>query len=507
MIIQFDQLTNVPMKNIYGPKSQHVSHLCFHSKRAKESSVFFSMKGKEKDGHHYIEEAIERGAVAVFGSNPDNIIPFAEKYPACTFLLVDDVRRAMACFSKFYYQNSDEKIRTIGVTGTNGKTTVAAYVKSLLTLLGLPTGSIGTTGIESSRKKLVYKKSTPTTPESLDLHHIFNDFYKLEDGAAVMEVSSIAIDQQRVDGIRFDTAIHTNISEEHLEYHGTFEHYLECKLKLFDQAETAVINLDDSVMGEELNRTFKGSKVTYSLSPDSPADIKAGNIETTASGTAFDLYVGGAVLKVTVPVFGDYNVANILSAIGTAMLQGYKIEEIVSALPEVKGPEGRFEIIEGPDRQRVILDYAHTPVALAKLVKEVKKLEYDRLIVMIAGIGIRDFNKMPKMAETIEGKADEIVVTVDHPGYNEPVEIIDQVMTGFDTPEAPNIHTTLTRKEGILQSLKLGGPTDIILLTSGCINGAQLVKGEEVPHSDREIIENFFRLTSYKDSSGQSCVS
>ncbi|WP_371933397.1 glutamate ligase domain-containing protein [Halobacillus litoralis] len=161
-------------------------------------------------------------------------------------------------------------------------------------------------------------------------------------------------------------------------------------------------------------------------------------------------------------------------------------------LPNLEGPEGRFQVIETPMNQKVILDYAHTPVALNRLLEEVKKLDHRRLIVMIAGIGIRDFNKMPKMAKAIEGKADEVIVTVDHPGYHDPQSVVDQVMTGFTNPIASNIHPTLTREAGVRKSMQLGEEGDIILLTSGCINNSQIVKGEEIPHSDEKIIESFF---------------
>jgi UDP-N-acetylmuramoyl-L-alanyl-D-glutamate--2,6-diaminopimelate ligase len=403
------------------------------------------------------------------------------------------VRKAMAHFSKFFFGHSDEKIKTIGVTGTNGKTTVAAYVRSLLTLLGLPTGSIGTTGIWSSEKKLTYKKSTPTTPESIDLHRIFHDLLSEGDKAAVAEVSSIGIDQQRVEGILFDVAIHTNLSEEHLEYHKTFEHYKQAKLKLFDNAKHAVINVDDKGMGQDILDSFRAVKMTYSLLSDSDANIKAQNIQFNETGATFDMTLNGETVEVNVPVFGDYNIANVLAAVGTAVLLGCQFEDIIRVLPYLENPEGRFQVIKGPDNQRIILDYAHTPVALSRFIEEVKKLDYNRLIVMIAGIGIRDFDKMPKMAHVIEGKADEIVVTVDHPGYHDPQDVIDQVMTGFSDPEAENIHPALTRAEGVNTSLSLGQPNDLILLTSGCINGAQLVKGEEIPHSDEGIIQKFYQ--------------
>ncbi|WP_226657551.1 UDP-N-acetylmuramoyl-L-alanyl-D-glutamate--2,6-diaminopimelate ligase [Pseudalkalibacillus hwajinpoensis] len=495
MKINFSTLHYTSIYQIYGPDHQRITQLTFHSKNAEPSSVFFAIKGENHDGHLYIEDAIQNGAVAVIAARDDLTQSLANRYPDCTFVLVDDVRKAMASFSKEYYDAADEKLRTVGVTGTNGKTTVAAYVRSLLSLLGLPTGSIGTTGIWSSKKRIPYKKSTPTTPESLDLHRIFNDLVDAGDKGVAMEVSSIALDQKRVDGIDFDVAIHTNISPEHLEYHHTFEHYKACKMKLFDQAKAAVVNVDDE-MGLELKRSLNNRVVTYSLDQHAEADLIATDINNQVNGTAFNLVSHGETYDVFVPVFADYNVANVLSAIGTALFLGYSLPEIICVLPRLESPEGRFQVISGPNRETVILDYAHTPVALSRLVDEVRKLEHRKLIVMIAGIGIRDFEKMPKMAKAIEGRADEVIVTVDHPGYHEPSVIVDKVMTGFSNPNAPNIHRTYTRREGVLKSLQLGSEHDIILLTSGCINGAQMVKGKEIPHSDEDLIEMHYHLSS-----------
>ncbi|AZB43542.1 UDP-N-acetylmuramoyl-L-alanyl-D-glutamate--2,6-diaminopimelate ligase [Bacillus sp. FJAT-42376] len=492
MLIQFDSVNEVPINHLFGPLSQRILHLAYDSRQVKKSSVFFSMKGESADGHQYIEEAILNGAAAVYGSSYLHLKSLSAKYPECTFIVVDHVRETMAKFAKRYFQAADEKLKTVGITGTNGKTTVAAYVRSLLTLLGMPAGSIGTTGFWSSTEKLSSQKSTPTTPESADLQYMFQELYHLGDEAVAMEVSSIALDQHRVDQMVFDVAIHTNLSEEHLEYHKTFARYKECKMRLFKQAIHAVINADDEEMGKELSDSFSGKQLTYSLSDDKAADLKGSKLIFSKDGTAFDLTYGGLTYAIKAPIYGDYNVSNVLAAVGACLLLGFEMEQIIGVLPKMESPEGRFQIINGMDGQKVILDYAHTPVALTRLLQEVKKLPHNRLIVMIAGIGIRDFAKMPKMAKVIEHKADEIVVTVDHPGHHDPQAIVDQVMKGFRYPEAAGIHPTLTRKEGVLKSLSLGQSNDIILLTSGCINGAQMVKGKAVPHSDEAIIEEYY---------------
>lgn len=491
MIIRRDHLKQLNILEWYGPEEAMVSSLAFHSQQVKENTAFFCIRGENFDGHAYIGDALNSGASMIIGSAPLLLKQWQGKAPSVIFVVLEEVRSAMAVAAKVFYNHADQELKTIGVTGTNGKTTVAAYVRSLLTLLGMRTGSIGTTGIWTSRGKLEYKKSTPTTPESIDLHRIFRDLRNEADEAAVMEVSSIALDQCRVEGIVFDVAIHTNFSEEHLEYHHTLEHYKACKLRLFRQADHTVVNVDDEGMSKDLLEMDGKHRLTYSIT-GAEADIRASELERMQEGSRFRLSFQEMSETVTVPVYGSYNVANVLSAIAAAIHLGYEFPAILRVLPLLEGPEGRFQVIPIEDGPTIILDYAHTPVALDRLLEEVKNLEHRRLIVMIAGIGIRDFSKMPKMAATIDGRADEIVVTVDHPGYHDPAAIVDQVMTGFSNPEAVHIHRTNTREAGVRKSLSLAESGDIVLLTSGCINNAQIVRGEEIPHSDEAIIEEFY---------------
>ncbi|MBM7579584.1 UDP-N-acetylmuramoyl-L-alanyl-D-glutamate--2,6-diaminopimelate ligase [Jeotgalibacillus terrae] len=489
MFIYLNQLSFITA--YYNTPMKQVSHMTYDSRQAGDHCVFFCLKGENSDGHNHMHEAIENGAVMIIGTDQKLIEKVSAQYPDRAFGVVKDGREAFAEFAILFYEQADRNIKTIGVTGTNGKTTVAAFVKSLLTQCGLKTGSIGTNGIFASQEEIIYKKSTPTTPEASDLHAIFRDLSARQDDAVVMEVSSIAIDQKRVHGIQFDTAIHTNISAEHLEYHKTFANYKEAKMKLFDQAYTAVVNIDDE-MGRELSERFKGDLITYSLDRHSGADLIADNCHVSESGTMFELLVNGQSYLVNSSVYGNYNVHNLLSAIGTALHHGFDIDLIIPLLKNIENPKGRFQVIEEYGSRKIIIDYAHTPVALNSLLAEAKKLPHQKMIAMIAGIGIRDFNKMPRMAETAEGQADEIVVTVDHPGHHDPGKVVDQVMTGFKNPYDPSITTSLTRKEGVLKALAQSNEGDLILLTSGCINGAQIIKGEYIPHSDEEIIKDYF---------------
>lgn len=493
MIIQFDHIPELSITQQFGPESQNISSIVYNSNDVKDHAAFFCVAGENTDGHLYIPQAIEKGASAIIGSDTALLAEYANQHSGISFVSVEDVRRALAYASIYFFKRAQDRLVKVGVTGTNGKTTTATYVYNLFNLLGMRCGFIGTTGVFNSAGKFPYKKSTPTTPISSDIHQIFSRLLNNGEEAVSMEVSSIALDQQRVEGIEFDVAIHTNISEEHLEYHKTFEHYLNSKLRLFSQARSAVVNLDDKGMSKEILAVLNYPALTYSCSAESGADLIWSNLYSSGSGMKFDLRYEDQVFRVEVPLFGEYNAGNLTAAIAAALLSGASMEQILRVLPHMPQVEGRFQMIPGPEGRKIILDYAHTPVALDLVMREVGKLPHNRLIALIAGIGIRDFAKMPKMARAAEGKADVIVVTVDHPDFHDPNEVVNEVLKGFTIPYKQQVLTAETRTEAVMAALKESGPDDIILLSSGCINGAQKVRGVFVPHSDEEIIEGYFQ--------------
>ncbi|MCP3763626.1 UDP-N-acetylmuramoyl-L-alanyl-D-glutamate--2,6-diaminopimelate ligase [Domibacillus sp. A3M-37] len=495
MRIPFDQIPAVSPISLFGPASPMVSGVTYNSQMVKPQFAFFAIIGENTDGHAYIEQAIESGAAAIVGTDEDVLRSFYGHFPSVTFVLVEDSREAMARVANYFYGNAQDRLIKVGVTGTNGKTTVATYVQNLFNLLHIPCGMLGTTGIWKANEKMDFDKSTPTTPMSVDIHHIFHELHRTHHEAATMEVSSIALDQKRVAGIQFDIAIHTNFSEEHLEYHKTMEHYKQSKLLLFQQAAVSIVNLDDAGMAEDILKSASQRVITYSRNFTSDADLTWTDCHHYEQGMLFTIYYGGKKYTVSVPLYGEYNAGNVTAAIASALSLGIDMEEIVSVLPNMKQAEGRFQVIHAPDNRKIVIDYAHTPVALDQILTEVRHIPHNRLIAMIAGIGIRHFGKMPKMARAAEGKADALVVTVDHPGYHDPNDVIRHVLSGFNEPKEL-IMTAETRKEGVIKALEESGSNDIVLLTSGCINGCQIVKGHYIPHSDEEIIREFFRISN-----------
>ena len=492
MDIQWTQLPKIKTLQVYGPTSQSTDGIVYDSRDVQHQFAFFCIIGEETDGHLYIDEAIQNGATTIVGSDKATIEKYVPLHANISFVLVRDSREALAFTAIEFYHHASDKLFKVGVTGTNGKTTVATFVRNLFNLLGLPCGMLGTNGIFTSKEALHIKKSTPTTPISSDVQAIFSELIKRGDVAAAMEVSSIALDQYRVGGFEFDVAIHTNISEEHMEYHKTFDHYKMCKLRLFTQAKASVVNLDDAGMSKDIIRVVQGSVITYSNNINSDADLIWTNIQHLADGMSFELLYKGQSHQIRIPIYGEYNVGNLVSAIGAALLARIPLDKILLALPMMEQVDGRFQVIHGPDDRIIVLDYAHTPVALEAIMKAVKKLPHKRLITLITGIGIRDFAKMPKMAKTAEGKSDVIVVSVDHPGDNNPWQVVDAVLKGFRLPYLQEVLTAPSRHEAVNKALKASNPGDIVLLTSGCINGAQIVRGEYIPHSDEDIIHDFF---------------
>lgn len=474
-----------------GPQSQQIIAIAYDSRRVENHSIFFCMVGEHADGHRFIEDAIQKGACAVVGSDASALKEASDRHPTISFIFASETRRALACFSAHYYNRADQKLKTAAVTGTNGKTTVTSYIRSLLNHLGMPTGQIGTAGIWDDQSPLPFKQTTPTTPEAPDLQAIFQHLQHSHVKAVAMEATSIAIEQNRLAEMIFDVGIYTNLSPEHLEFHPTMDHYREAKLKLFNQVRQAVVNIDDDELSQTILTRFNGPVLTYGM--DRPADISAKAIQADDQGTRFILTVSQESHPVRAPIFGRYNMANLLAAIGTCLLFGHSLHDIISVLPKVEGPEGRFQKVETYPSHQIVLDYAHTPEALINVLEAARQLTYKRLILLITGIGLRDPQKRPKMAKAAEGHADEIVVSVDHPGYFDRDVIADDVRRGFTNPFSQHIHKTIYREDGIHHALSLAEEGDLVLITGLGFGGYQVICGENVPYDELAVIHSYFQ--------------
>ncbi|MGA9290538.1 MAG: Mur ligase family protein, partial [Anaerobacillus sp.] len=274
---------------LWGPSNQVISSVVYDSREIEEADAFVCISGEKQDGHRFIDQAIRDGAKTIIGTDHKKLKSYAKDFPEVSFVGVSDSNLALAQLSSVVYGNPSESLLTIGVTGTNGKTTVSTFIYSLLNKLSLRTGCIGTAGIWDDKRKTTFKQTVPTTPEAPDIQRVLNYFRENEMKAAVIESTSIAIEQKRLEAIDFDIAVHTNLTPEHLEFHGTMEAYKEAKLKLFDKSQCAIVNVDDPGMSGDLLERFQGQILTYGLHES--ADIRARNIRSGRDGTAFTLTV------------------------------------------------------------------------------------------------------------------------------------------------------------------------------------------------------------------------
>ncbi|MCA1009190.1 UDP-N-acetylmuramoyl-L-alanyl-D-glutamate--2,6-diaminopimelate ligase [Halobacillus halophilus] len=482
---------NLFQGTIYGPRSQYVSSVVYDSREAEEGDAFVCIAGEKHDGHLFIEQAIQNGANTIIGTKSEKLYMYSTFYKEKSFICVSEARTALAQLASTIYDSPSNSLYTIGVTGTNGKTTVSSFLYSLLNDLRLRTGSLGTAGIWDDEKKTEFKQTVPTTPEAPDIHRVLHYFRKREMTAAIIESTSIALEQKRLATIHFDVAVHTNLTPEHLEFHGTMEAYKQAKMKLFDQSRSAIVNADDSQMAEDLIRGFKGTLITYGI--EEPADISAKEIRTTMEGTSFTLCLFREEYHLHAPIFGTYNVSNFLAAIAVCCKMGYSAEEILSVVSTIQSPEGRFQIVENKAPFQIVLDYAHTPDALFNILNAVQHIPYRNLIVMITGVGLRDPKKRPMMAEVADGVADQIVVSVDQPGHADRQGVVNDVLKGFKDPAGSHIHSVLHREEAIHFAFGLAEPDDLVLLTGIGFGGYQIIGDEKVPYSEIEVIEDYFK--------------
>lgn len=491
MQLRFNEFPDLNIQNIYGKIEQTVTSLVFDSRNATNYAMFFCVEGGELDGHRFIKDAIQHGACVVVGSNVTYLKWMAEQYPLTTFIQVVNPKTTMAKMAAIIYGESYKNLLTVAITGTNGKTTVAAYTRSLLNHANLPTGSIGTAGIWNHTQELNLAHSTHTTPEAPDLHRILDIFHRQDVQAAAIEVTSIAIAQQRIEDMVFDIGVHTNLEPEHLDFHPTFQAYKQAKLKLFQQVKKAVVNIDDTGMSQDILNDFEGLILTYSLQKD--ADVSAYPVHIGDWGTTLALYIQNESYQVDVPIFGDHNISNLLAAICVCLHARLPVCKILGAITCVKGAAGRFQVLDYLTNYKIILDYAHTPYGLQNVVQTTQKLSHRRFILMITGVGLRDPAQRSQMAEIADNQANEIVVSIDHPGFLNRQDIINDVLEGFRYTQAANIHPVLDREKAIKKALSLAGNGDIVLITGLGSGGYQVVEGKNVPYSDIEVMNRHFR--------------
>ncbi|MGE5197085.1 MAG: UDP-N-acetylmuramoyl-L-alanyl-D-glutamate--2,6-diaminopimelate ligase [Deltaproteobacteria bacterium] len=456
-----------------------------NSKKISRESIFVAIKGNRENGHKFIGEAIEKGARLII--TQDSYPEAGHHKEKVSFIEVPDTRMALAKLAGEFYGNPSREIKVIGITGTNGKTTVSYLLEALLQEGGINTAVIGTVNYRFNGRVL---PSINTTPGPVEIQSMLAMMQNDGVGYVAMEVSSHALDQGRTEGINFHSAIFTNLTQDHLDYHGTLENYFFAKSALFKKlppASFAVINNDDS-FSSRLKDETRVEKVTYGLKAG--AEVTAQDIRPEVSHTEFTLCSGRVQERIRTRLIGEHNVYNILAAASWAMKEGMTLTTIKSAFDKFNGVPGRLERIDFPGDFSVFVDYAHTDDALANVIRSLRKISSGKIIVVFGCGGERDKTKRPKMGKVVSELADSAIITSDNPRSEPPEEIIDAIKSGISKG---NYRVIADRRDAIKESLSAAGVGDIVLVAGKGHENYQIFKDRTIDFDDREVIKECLR--------------
>ena len=461
----------------------------YDSRKVAKGDCFVAIRGGGVDGHQFIQNAVSNGASAAVMENDGAIPDSFAMHAGVIKIVVPDSRKALAQLSANYYGHPASRLTMVGVTGTNGKTTTTHVVKSLLEAAGKSTGLIGT--IEYVYGKTVLPASH-TTPESLELNGLLDTMLRAGCVSVSMEVSSHALHQSRVDGIGFDVAVFTNLTQDHLDYHGTMSDYFNAKQILFRQLKpggAAVINVDDE-WGRKIVVPSGSRTVTYGLQEN--AEIVASEINFSIQGTAFKIRHRGKNTMIHSPLVGRFNVYNVLAAYSTGAALGIPEGDILHGISGLTPVRGRFERIASPKGWTAIVDYAHTPDALEKCLKAIREVlpqeRRGKIITVFGAGGDRDKTKRPLMGRIAAQLSDTIIVTSDNPRTENPETIIDDILAGV--PRGASVRRESDRRKAIEQATGMANAGDVILVAGKGHEDYQVIGKEKIHLSDREIVES-----------------
>lgn len=482
-----DTVDAMPSKASFSLGSEEVLGITDNTNEVEEGFIFVCVKGKKFDGHTAAEEMLEKGALCVIC---DHDLGLKKQ------IVVSDTRRFYGLLCASWFTHPERHLKFIGVTGTNGKTTMATLIKDILTQNKHKVGFIGTTGVLICGKPFESDSSTPTTPRVFELFSIFNEMMNRGCDTVVMEVSSFAVEQNRIGPVVFDIAVFTNLTRDHLDYHETMENYYEAKKKLFtDHCKAAIINVDDSY-GKRLFDEIKGcgcERISYAVNVR--ADITCEKIRTADTATKFWINIQNKSFPVSLNMIGLYNVANAMAAIVACVKAGVGINNVLAALENAKGVSGRCEILSTKNGFIVMRDYAHSPDALENMLPEIKAHTKGRLICLFGCGGDRDKTKRPLMAQAAEKHSDLVIVTSDNPRNEDPDAIIDEIVTGLSGIK-PYIRIT-DRKAAIRRAIAIAEKGDIIVLAGKGHEDYQILDNNVHIHFDeKEIVEEI--MNNYK---------
>ena len=479
-----DILYGVAIEQVVGTTGREINALHFDSRKVNQGSLFIAVKGTQTDGHQYIKSTLENGASAVVCEVLPNDLATGK-----TYVQVKDSAKALGIIAANFYQQPSEKLKLVGITGTNGKTTVATLLYQLFRELGFKTGLISTVENQINGKII---PSTHTTPDPIALNSLLKTMVDEGCDYCFMEVSSHAVVQQRIAGLSFAGGVFTNITHDHLDFHKTFDNYIRAKKGFFDGLKKnafALTNGDDK-NGSVMLQNTTAHKKTYALK--TIADYKGKIIENQFSGLHLDVNGNEVYFKMV----GNFNAYNLLAVYGTAMLLEQDSLKVLTILSNLNGAEGRFDYIIAPNKVIGIIDYAHTPDAVQNALSTISDITNgtEKVITIIGCGGDRDKTKRPLMAKTACEWSDKVILTSDNPRTEVPEKIIEEMMAGVSPVNQKKVMCITDRKEAIKTACHIAQAGDIILLAGKGHEKYQEIMGVKTAFDDKKILTEQFKL-------------
>lgn len=451
----------------------NITGIAYDSRNVLEGNVFVCIKGFETDGHKFAEMAEKNGAAIIVAEDKIDVdVPV---------WYVDDSRIAIAELACKYYKNPSEKFKLVGVTGTNGKTTITYLIKSILEEAGMHIGVIGTNQNIIGDKVLLTQSTTPTTPNALELQQLFAEMAQSDAECVVMEVSSHALELERVHGCHFDVGVFTNLTQDHLDFHKTMENYLNAKAKLFQISDKGVVNFDDEA-GKKIAFNADCDILTVGLSDESR--LYAKNIDITARGVDFEMVYDGKTYPMHISIPGKFSVYNAICAAGAAVQLGIDIETIQKGLSKAAGVMGRVEVVPTDTDYTVIIDYAHTPDGLENIISAVREFAKGRVITLFGCGGDRDNTKRPVMGEIAGRLSDYSIITSDNPRTEDPEAIVAQIEAGMKKTDG-KYTLIVDRRKAIAYALDFAEKDDVIILAGKGQETYQIIGKEKYDFDER----------------------
>lgn len=477
-----DLLQGIVLLKTVGSADMQIENIQFDSRKVEAGSLFVATKGTAADGHQYITTAIEKGAVAVVCED----LP-ADQTPNVTYVKVENSSDALGKMASAWYGFPSSKMTLVGVTGTNGKTTIATLLYQLFRKLGHKSGLLSTV---CNYVDEVAVEATHTTPDALALNELLAQMVDAGCEYAFMEVSSHSVDQRRIAGLQFDGGIFTNITRDHIDYHLTFENYLKAKKQFFDDLSSeafALTNADDK-NGLVMLQNSKAKKHTYSLR--SMADFKTRILEHGFEGMLLDMNDR----EVNVSFIGKFNASNLSAVFGAAVLLGQDELEVLRIISSLNSVSGRFETLHSPAGFTAIVDYAHTPDALTNVIDTINQILQGngRLITVVGCGGNRDKGKRPMMAREAVNGSWKAILTSDNPRFEEPQDILNDMLAGLDVVDRAKSLTIVDRREAIRTACALAQPGDVVLVAGKGHEDYQIIQGVKHHFDDKEVVRECF---------------